>query len=316
MNATVSTARSASSSESADPAPALGSVDRERWARYEPRMRRVIAHVYDHLDEPLDLNALSDIACLSAHHWHRIYHAMYGQTLAQTVKRLRLHRAAAQLACTAQPVSRVAVEAGYPNLQSFTRTFKSVYGMPPARYRSAGQHSEFELGGAAQAPPSFEVSVRQLDALPLWAVEHRGSYMAIGRAFDLLLARVAAAGLARPGMRMLALFHDDPGLVGEASLRAHAAVAGCAQPAAPCELLPIAVAAGPYAVLAHTGPYASMKAAYGWLFGHWLPQSGLQPANGPVVEEYLNSPRETAPRDLRTLIQLPLQPTPSEGAQA
>lgn len=60
-------------------------------------MRRVIEHVHDHLDEPLYLNALADIACLSPHHWHRVYHAMYGATLAQTVKRLRLHRAAGLL---------------------------------------------------------------------------------------------------------------------------------------------------------------------------------------------------------------------------
>ena len=67
-------------------------------SRYEPRLRRVIAHVHDHLDEPLDLNALAEIACLSPHHWHRIYHAMFGETLANTVKRLRLHRAAGRLA--------------------------------------------------------------------------------------------------------------------------------------------------------------------------------------------------------------------------
>jgi AraC family transcriptional regulator len=151
------------------------------------------------------------------------------------------------------------------------------------------------------------VSVRRIDALPLQAVEHRGSYMAIGRAFDLLFARVAAAGLSRPGMRMLALFFDDPGLVPEDLLRAQAAVAGCAEPEAECGLLRTTLAPGPYAVLAHTGPYASMKAAYQWLFGDWLAHSGFEPANGPAVEEYLNSPRETAPHDLRTNIHLPLR---------
>lgn len=270
-------------------------------------MRRVIAHVYDNLDEPLDLNALADIAFMSPHHWHRVYHAMYGETLAHTVKRLRLHRAAGQLATGVQPVAKVATAAGYPNVQSFTRTFKSVYGMPPARFRSDGQHRAFQVRSAAQSAPAFEVSVRSLDAVPLLAVEHRGSYMAIGRGFDLLFARVAAAGLARPGMRMLALFFDAPGLVPEDSLRALAAVAGCAEPSEECGLLRTELAPGSYAVLSHTGPYASMKAAYQWLFGDWLAHSGFEPVNGPVVEEYLNSPRETAPHALRTNIHLPLR---------
>lgn len=308
MNATRQTAKSTSLSASADNLfPAHPVADHDQWARYEPRMRRVIAHVHDHLDAALDLNALADIACLSPHHWHRIYHAMYGETLAHTVKRLRLHRAAGQLACSSLAVARVAAAAGYPNLQSFTRTFKSVYGQPPARFRVAGQHRDFELPGVTRGAAAFEISVRQTEALPVLAVEHRGSYMAIGRAFDLLFTRVAAAGLARPGMRMLALFFDDPDLVSEASLRAQAAVAGCAEPDTECGLLRSTIPAGVCAVLAHTGPYASMRAAYRWLFGEWLPNSGFEPSSEPVVEEYLNSPRETAPRDLRTLIRLPLR---------
>ena len=285
----------------------LDSPGRFEWVRYEPRMQRVIHHVHDHLDEPLDLNLLAELACLSPHHWHRVYHAMYGETLAHTVKRLRLHRAAGQLACSAAPVAGVAAAAGYPSVASFTRTFKSIYGLPPARFRAEGQHREFELQPEARHAPAFEVSVLHSKAVPVLALEQRGSYMAIGRAFDLLFTRVAAAGLARPGMRMLALFFDDPDLVPEAALRAQAAVAGCAEPAADCGLLRTTIPAAAYATLTHTGPYSSMKAAYRWLFGDWLVHSGFEPASGPVVEEYLNSPRDTAPQDLRTLIQLPLQ---------
>jgi AraC family transcriptional regulator len=306
MNSTNRMARSTSSSASADPPFTASDAARAQWARYEPRLRRVIEHVYDHLDAPLDLNALAEIACLSPQHWHRIYHAMAGETLAHTVKRLRLHRAAGQLACSTLPIARVAVAAAYPSLQSFTRTFKAVYGMPPARFRSAGQHREFELSAAAPSFTTFDVALRHAAALPVLAVEHRGSYMAIGRAFDLLFSQIAASGLARPGMRMFALFFDDPDLVPEDSLHALAAVTGCAEPAGDSTLLRTTIPAGNYAVLTHTGPYASMRAAYRWLFGDWLVRSGRDPANGPVVEEYLNSPRETAPNDLRTLIHVPL----------
>ena len=285
----------------------LDSPSRFEWARYEPRMQRVIQHVHDHLDEPLDLNLLAELACLSPHHWHRVYHAMYGETLAHTVKRLRLHRAAGQLACSTAAVAEVAKAAGYPSVPSFNRTFKSVYGLPPARFRAAGQHRDFELPQAAAHTPEFEVAVLHTEALPVLTMEHRGSYMAIGRTFDLLFTRVAAAGLVRPGMRMLTLYFDDPDLVAEGALRAQAAVAGFAEPAADCGLRRTTIPAATFATLTHIGPYSSMKAAYRWLFGHWLARSGFEPASGPVVEEYLNSPRDTAPQDLRTLIQLPLQ---------
>ena len=113
------------------------------WGRYDKRMERVIAHVYDHLDEPLDLMTLADVAGMSPFHWHRIFQSMYGESLAATVKRLRLHRAAGVLAHSTTPIDKVALAAGYPNVQSFTRTFGQVYGMPPARYRAKGHHTRF-----------------------------------------------------------------------------------------------------------------------------------------------------------------------------
>jgi AraC family transcriptional regulator len=85
---------------------------------------------------------IAEIACMSSYHWHRIYRAIHGETLAATVKRLRLHRAAGDIVRTGLAVSDIARRSGYPNLQSFNRIFKSVYGMPPARYRKEGSHTD------------------------------------------------------------------------------------------------------------------------------------------------------------------------------
>ena len=270
-------------------------------------MRRVIEYLHDHLDEPLDLNALADVAHLSPHHWHRVYHAMCGETLAQTVKRLRLHRAAGDLAISDAPLARVATRAGYPNLQSFTRTFKAQYGVPPARFRAQGEHRAFESHRGHAPGAGFEVVVQSLPPRAVLGIEHRGSYLAIGRAFDLLFVRVAAAGLARPGMSMFAMFFDDPDIVPEAQLRSLAAVTGCAQPSGPLDLEAAVIPGGPHATLLHTGPYATMRAAYRWLYGHWLPASGFEPTGVGVVEQYLNSPRDTAPHALRTRIAVALR---------
>ncbi|WP_284614532.1 AraC family transcriptional regulator [Aquabacterium humicola] len=281
------------------------------FRRYEARLQRVIEHVHARLDEPLDLMTLADIACLSPCHWHRVYHAVYGETLAATVKRLRLHRAAGQLANTTLPIERIARHAGYPNLQSFTRIFKSVYRLPPARYRAAGDHAVFQQAIAAEdgAHAAAEVKLVELPAIPLVAAPHRGSYMQVGQAFDGLYGRLAARGLSRPGMRAIALYLDDPGSVAEADLRSFAGVSG----SAPADALPEPLQAmvtrpGPYAVLRHRGPYASMHAAYRWLFGTWLPRSGHEADDAaPMLEEYLNNPRDTEPAELLTDICLPLK---------
>ena len=42
------------------------------------------------LDEELDLDRLADVAAMSRWHWHRVYAGMRGETVAATVRRLRL----------------------------------------------------------------------------------------------------------------------------------------------------------------------------------------------------------------------------------
>ena len=43
---------------------------------------------------------LAEVAAMSPYHWHRIYHAMRGETAVATAKRLRLQRASVELAQT------------------------------------------------------------------------------------------------------------------------------------------------------------------------------------------------------------------------
>ena len=61
---------------------------------YEKRLNRVIDHIHDNPAGDLSLDNLADVAALSRFHFHRVFAAMTGETAAQTVRRMRLHRAA------------------------------------------------------------------------------------------------------------------------------------------------------------------------------------------------------------------------------
>ena len=60
---------------------------------YVERVNLAIDHVVDHLGEPLRLADVSRAAQLSPFHFHRVFQALVGETLAEFVKRLRLERA-------------------------------------------------------------------------------------------------------------------------------------------------------------------------------------------------------------------------------
>jgi len=276
------------------------------WTNYQERLSRVTAYVYDHLDDELDLNKLADIACLSPYHWHRVYHATHGETIAATVKRLRLHRAAGYLAQTTMSVAEIARRSGYPNVASFNRIFSATYGMPPAQYRREGDHAKFRASRPDAGPGGYEIVIREMPDLQAVAVDHSGSYMQVGKAFDTLYGWLGARNHLTPGLRSIGMYLDDPLAVAEDRLRSKACVVVGDQFPVEAPVVRADIVGGPYAVLRHVGPYASMKAAYQWLYGEWLVQSGKEAANAPALEEYLNSPRDTPPQDLITDIWLPL----------
>ena len=100
------------------------------WNDYQQRILRVLTHIQEHLDEALDLEELAQVACFSSFHFHRIFAAMTGETIADHVRRLRLERAAMELRSGAKQVIQVALDAGYEAHAAFTRRSRR-----PTEYR-------------------------------------------------------------------------------------------------------------------------------------------------------------------------------------
>ena len=80
---------------------------------YSARICRVIDYIHDHLEDDIGLDVLPDVACMSPYHWHRIFTAMQGETVATMVRRLRLTRAADRLANSGMVMVEIARRAGY-----------------------------------------------------------------------------------------------------------------------------------------------------------------------------------------------------------
>jgi AraC family transcriptional regulator len=141
----------------------------ERTTRidYAERLDRVFSWLADHLDDTLDLARLADVACLSPYHFHRVYRAMQGETAAETVRRLRLHRAAVELIAGELPVVRIARRAGYRSQGAFTRAFKAAYAVPPARYRGsfAPMQPANRQEDAMHTETTYDVTIRQIPSI-------------------------------------------------------------------------------------------------------------------------------------------------------
>lgn len=274
---------------------------------YRDRLNRVTAYLHANLESDIGIDALSDVACLSSYHWHRIYTAMSGETVAVTLRRLRLQRAADRLANSDMEIAKVAELAQYGSQDAFARAFREAYGQAPAAYRQGGSHAAFKAANASTDAAGFTVSIEHVDAVRCISVPHQGAYLKIDAAMGQLFGALAGAEMLGPDTQMQAVFYDDPDLTPEAELRSAACVPCAEGVDLPDGTQELRRPAGTYAKLEYVGPYADMKDAYRWLYGVWLPASGYDIADRPGFEAYLNSPVDTAPQDLRSDIYLPVQ---------
>ena len=191
---------------------------------YAIRLERVFRWLADHLDDTLDLARLAEVAAMSPYHFHRTYHAMQGETAAETVRRLRLHRAAVELITGELPVSRVARRAGYGSQEAFTRAFKAAYLVPPARYRASFVPSPTpkQTEDAMDTTTAYHATIRETPALRVAALAHSGDYINIGSTFERLMAMAGGQGLLGPWTRSFGVYYDDPASTPREALRADA----------------------------------------------------------------------------------------------
>jgi AraC family transcriptional regulator len=273
----------------------------------EARLLRVLAYIHDNLDGDLSLDTLSDIACMSRFHWHRVFSAMTGETLADAVRRIRLLKAANALVQETGSIAEIAGRHGYPNLASFSRAFNAALGASPGEFRERGVQQANDLRRNPGANTMYPVTLKDLAPSRAAGVPHLGPYPELAKAFQQLGGILAARNLFAQARGLFAIYHDAPESKPAADLRAHVAVLiGDDFPAGIQGLEYFDLAGGRHAILEHKGPYATLGSAYEWLYGKWLPLSGEEPRDGPPVELYLNDPRNTPPDQLRTDIRLPL----------
>jgi AraC family transcriptional regulator len=278
----------------------------ETGISYAERIERVIDHIADHLDDALDVTRLADIACFSPFHFHRIYRAVAGETVGDTVRRVRLHRAAIELTRTNVPIARIAKRAGYGSLAAFSRAFGSAYGRPPSAYRAGKSLVLPARRNGKDEDSMYDVTIGEFPGLRLAGLEHRGDYHAIGKTFEKLTAIAGPRGLLGPEARSIGIYYDDPESVPAKDLRSLAAISVGPRFNGDAELKLVELPAARTARLVHKGPYAELESAYRYLYMDWLPKSGQDPADAPCFEEYLNDCRTLPPTEWLTAVHVPL----------
>jgi AraC-like DNA-binding protein len=103
--------------------------------RISEAVRRIEQKAHELGSDELSLGALAQEAGLSRYHFLRTFRRLVGMTPHQYVLRTRMNRAAVRLRLSDEPVSAIAFDAGFGDLSTFNRRFRTLMGASPSRYR-------------------------------------------------------------------------------------------------------------------------------------------------------------------------------------
>jgi AraC family transcriptional regulator len=295
-------------------------------SEYARRMNRVLDYIDQHLDAPLELATLADVANFSRFHFHRMFAGWIGETLGDYIRRRRLEVGAIQLATRPNlTVLDVAVYTGFGSGEAFGRAFKTQFGCTPAAWRkdtarrSAAEltamrlkkslHADSNHSNPDQIPSNpdqistadfdndeafnqpykgtdMKVDIIELPAVKVAYIRKIGSY---GAEIGAFWRNTFNPWLDVSGLSHQACYgisHDDPSITPAEKCRYDA----CAEvPEGFCPTGQASLAelpGGRYAVMKFIGTSPEITGTWMEFFREWLPSSGLQCDARPCFEYY------------------------------
>jgi AraC family transcriptional regulator len=267
---------------------------------YQNQLNKVIEFIGKNLDEKLTLTQLSDVACFSQYHFHRLFTAYTGLSLQQYIRWLRLKRAAHQLIFDKdQSIIHIAIDAGFESHEAFSRVFKQTCGLSPSEFRQESNLSSWdkppyrlpERGNAA-----MNVTIKTMKARRLAVVEHHGDPQLLGNSLNKLInwTKVQPGQIKLKAGEAFGLAYNDPKLTPADDFRFDLGVLIPEQLALKGDVVERRLPEGRYAVLMHKGSRDNIGDTVYALYRDWLPNSEEELGDLPCIFCYYNFDHEVA----------------------
>lgn len=256
------------------------------------RIGLVIAHIEEHLTEPVNNAAMAAVAGYSEYHFLRIFRRLTGLTPADYLRKRRLTEIVRRIGGS-RTMAEVAFAFGFNSKENFTRAFVREHGILPSQFRqtdcSLRLYEPFSFSGDPPAPAvslshvtPFTVVALPSDAdVPphFWNRWNAGGY-----------SRRLTGGAIVPDwgvMRRSAATGRLDYWIGVREEHAHGDLSGTER---------LAIAGGLYAAI-DTPPasqhdfVAAIHRTWDWIYNCWLPASPYRRAQGFEMECYTETDR-------------------------
>lgn len=283
---------------------------------YIKSVNKALKFIDLHLDSNvLSLESISQVACFSPFHFHRIFKIIVGETLNVYINRKRLERSVAILVHKKEcNITDLALQSGFSSHSAFTRAFKKLYNVSPSEFRKTNPNKFSKIGiiESKKGQEDFmletyfcninnhlnwikmmnaKIEIKELPELHFASVTHIG-VANIERAFERIIKWAIPKGLMqKPETRLARIFHDSFKVTDADKVRMSVSILTEEDVLVEDDMEKISAKAGKYIVGSFKILPMEFEKSWSSLF-IWMHHNGYKKADANPFEIYQNDMRE------------------------
>ena len=267
--------------------------------KYKQKLKAAVDFIEANLDSSLDIKSVAKEVGYSPYHFHRIFSASLGESVAEYIRRRRLARAFKMLVETDTPIYQIALEAMFDSQESFTRAFKKMYGFTPGKMRSEKMSTTIRtdktfsydllehLNEGITMEPTYKERKHEL-AIGMGGSFGDDAFEEIALLWNRFNERVGEIENTISGYSFGVCLESHP----QFNMRdADNFVYFAAMPVSSVEKIPqgmhvVEIPESKYAVFTHSGPINKITHTVKYIWGTWVPKNSEILKKGPDFELY------------------------------
>ncbi len=305
-------------------------------AEYIRRINKAFVFIHQNLDKTIRLDNVAGASCFSPYHFHRIFHALVGETVNDYVSRKRMEKAASRLVYKPEmSVTDVAEVGGFSSSANFSKAFKLYFGISPTdlrnghadtkNYSKIGKlfskygkafnpqdlYSQFVTQEFVFDPDKLEEMLMKVkiedqpEKIVVYLTTPNGYEMdSIFATWDKIIHWASTQGIEENKQERFAICYDNPTMTPEAKCRYEAAVVVDPEMEVALPYSRSVIPGGKYAIAYYKDDAEKINNFVTELCSRWFPDSGYEPDDYPIRFNYLNDSRQDGYVEMDVYIKL------------
>lgn len=252
----------------------------------------VMNYIYKYIDTDINIDELSLELDISKFHLHRIFKDEFGKNIYESIKSIRLQKAANLLITNRfSTITDISKMTGYSSQTSFIRSFKQRFSMTPKEWKNGG-YKEYSnkivqkvSNNSEEKEFKIEPTIVKMKEQKAYYIRHKGYDKSIKHTWAKLQTWIYTNEI--QNFSQMALHHDNPIITPLEECQYIAMIVIEDDKELKNISLPsLIVPKGIYAKFPLSGKYGDVIKLIQWVYHTWLVKSGYETTTNPSYTIY------------------------------